>query len=219
MGEQALADQMASDESLPEFLVGRRARTILCAGNGFSYEAIALAILGFEVTALDLSRMPTEMIEATLRDPQHPLRQVVGFSLREDGAWTLERPVDPALGAPMHKSVGFPPRAGGSLILATGDLMDPEICRGPFDVVIERRTVQLFREGERQEALDHLTRRLATPGTFVTHQHDGGWRPGNPRQHHAEEWLRSNGFEFPTTREREGLAHAPRVACLVYSTG
>ena len=219
MGEQAMMDQMASDHSLPEFLVGRGARTILCAGNGFSYEAIALAILGFEVTALDLSSVPAEVMEATLRDPQHALRQLVGFSLRADGAWTLERPVDPALAPPMHMSAGFPPRAGGSLILATGDLMDPEICRGPFDVVIERRTVQLFRDGEMQEALDHLIRRLATPGTFVSHKHDGGWRPGKPRQHHAEEWLGANGFEFRMTREGEEVAHAPRVAFLVYTSG
>lgn len=218
MEEQALMDHMASDKSLPPFLDGRGARTILCVGNGFSYEAISLAILGFEVTALDISRVPMEVIEATLRDPQHPLRQMVGFSLREDGAWTLEKAVDPALGAPLHKSSGFPPRAGGSLILATGDLMDPEICRGPFDVVIERRTVQLFRDGA-QEALDHLTRRLATPGTFVSHNHDGGWRPGKPRVHHAEEWLRSHGFEFPTTREGQEVAHAPRVARLVYTSG
>ena len=85
--------------------------------------------------------------------------------------------------------------------------------------MIERRTVQLFRDAGRHEAMEHLTRRLATPGTLVSHNHDGGWRPGLPRVHHAEEWLRSHGFAFATTREGQEVAHAPRVAWLVFTSG
>ncbi len=76
----------------------------------------------------------------------------------------------------------------------TGDLLDPTVCPGPFDVVIERRTLQLFDDGARERALEAVTSRVATPGLFVTHAHLGGWRPGMPRTHPAEKWLRKSGW-------------------------
>src|SRR5215208_3956911 len=67
----------------------------------------------------------------------------------------------------------------------TGDLLDPSACPGPFDVIVERRTLQLFDDTERPRALVALTNRLSPRGLFVTHAHLGGWRPGRPRAHPA----------------------------------
>jgi hypothetical protein len=83
---------------------------------------------------------------------------------------------------------------GGSLSLVTGDLTETLICPGPYDVVIERRTLQLFPAGEQIGALEKLVARLSEKGTFVSQVHSGCWRPGESRAHFAETWLISNGF-------------------------
>lgn len=77
--EQPLADAMAGDDLLPTMLRRRGARTILCAGNGLSFEAVDLALLGFEVTALDLSDAPVQLLDAPMRDPSHPVWRFPGF--------------------------------------------------------------------------------------------------------------------------------------------
>ena len=76
-----------------------------------------------------------------------------------------------------------------------GDLLDPSVCPGPFDVVVERRTLQLFDDTERNRALAALTKRLSSRGLLVTHAHLGGWRPGKPRTHPAEASPRSAGLQ------------------------
>jgi hypothetical protein len=221
--EQGFNDQMASDEKLPGVLVERGARMILCAGNGLSSEALALALLGFDVTALDISRVPCKVFTSMFQDPEHPCRRMPGFSMSDDGSATFgtSGAIDPELCPAMHRSDEHAPRAGGSLSYVTGDLSDPEICPGPFEVVIERRTLQLFPEGERPAALDRLTARLADGGVFVSHQHDGGWRPGDDRTHYAETWLASRDFVV-----HSGIAlsdsdsdAASRLAYLVFSSG
>ena len=49
-----------------------------------------------------------------------------------------------------------------------GDLTNPSVCPGPFDVVVERRTIQLFDDVARDDALVAVTARLAPRGLFVT---------------------------------------------------
>lgn len=148
--EQGFADQMSSDDTLLGMLARRGSRTILCAGNGVSTEATSLALHGFDVTALDISAVPAEALAASLRDAEHPLRRIPGLSMRDDGSVTFDtdRPIDPRLCPRMHQSDEYLPRGGGSLSFITGDLIDPAISPGPFDVVIERRTVQLFPAAE-----------------------------------------------------------------------
>ena len=93
----------------------------------------------------------------------------------------------------------------------TGDLLDASLARGPFDVIVERRTLQLFEDAERDQALAAITNRLAPRGLFVTHAHLGSWRPGTPRTHPAEEWLRNTGWPTwtpgATIRERAVLTY------------
>src|SRR5947209_637971 len=100
-------------------------RTILCAGNGVSQEPRSLAACGFDVTALDISPIAVSCAEAYRVDPES-----LGHFCR------------PALHRP-----------GGRLQFVLGDLLDPAVCPGPFDVVIERRTIQWFAEQDRAVAL------------------------------------------------------------------
>jgi hypothetical protein len=100
----------------------------------------------------------------------------------------------------------------------TGDLTDPVVCPAPFDIVIERRTVQLFQGDEQTMALGHLVARLPTPGACVSHHHNGWWRSGGGElKRYASNWLASQGF---VGRHRAGdPGTVPRLACLVLSTG
>src|SRR5262245_8573311 len=52
--DQGFSDMMSSDDTLVPLLSRRGVRTILCAGNGLSSEALALAMSGFDVVALDI---------------------------------------------------------------------------------------------------------------------------------------------------------------------
>lgn len=219
--EQGFADRMASDPTLPGLLAERGARTILCAGNGLSFEAISLALLGFDVTALDISVVPAEAFESMVREAEHPIHRIPGFELRDDGSLVFGTagPIDPALCPPMHQSDTFPPRGGGSLSFVTGDLMNPEICPGPFDVVVERRTVQLFPESERISALERLVARLSSRCVLVSQQHEGGWRPGDDRTHYAESWLSSRGFQIESGVPSRKPGVAARLARLEFSSG
>jgi hypothetical protein len=219
--EQGFADQMSSDDTLPGMLARRGSRTILCAGNGMSTEATSLALHGFDVTALDISAVPAEAFVASLRDAEHPLHRIPGFRTRHDGSVSFDGdgPIDPRLCPRIHQSNEYGPRGGGSLSLITGDLIDPATSPGPFDVVIERRTVQLFPAAERPEALERLVARLAIPGVFVSHEHQGAWRPGDTRTHYAEGWLASRGFMVQSDTRFLDSGAAPRLALLVFSSG
>jgi hypothetical protein len=83
----------------------------------------------------------------------------------------------------IHRNDNVSHRGGGSLSFVTGDLMNADLCRGPFDVVVERRTVQLFPEPERIGALQQLVTRLGRRGVFVSQQHFGWWKAGQPINH------------------------------------
>jgi hypothetical protein len=210
---------MSSEPTLPALIAKRGSRTILCVGNGLSTEAISLALHGFSVTALDISTVPGEVFRAMLLDSEHPVNRIAGFSVC-DGSMSLDAdgPIDPELCPPMHRGAVYPPRGGGSLSFVTGDLLDPAICPGPYDVVIERRTLQLYSEAEQLVALDRLISRLSNPGIFVSHQHAGWWRPGDDRTHYADAWLSSRGF-VNSGMTNDDSGDAPRLACLTFSSG
>jgi hypothetical protein len=218
--EQGFNDMMSSDAGLPGLLAERECQTILCAGNGWSMEAVSLSLLGFQVTSLDIAPVIAETMRQTFEHPEHPLRRIPGFALRDDGSihFTAPGPIDAELCPVLHRSEQRRPCGGGSLTLATGDLVDPSICPGPFDVVIERRTVQLFPADERFGAIERLTARLADRGMFLSHQHDGGWRPGEDRTHYAAAWLEAMGFVVRSNVTGDDRS-AQRLAYLMFSTG
>ena len=65
-------------------------------------------------------------------------------------------------------------KPGGSLEFVVGDILDPKVCPGPFDVIIERRTAQIFFAHDLgQTVLDALANRLSDNGIFLSHCHDG----------------------------------------------
>jgi len=216
---QAFSDMMSSDDRLIPLLAGRHVRTILCAGNGLSTEALSLALHGFHVTALDVSSVPGARMVASLSDPDGAHSRLPGFgvtgnTVRFGDAGLLGSDVCPRI----HRTDAHPPQGGGSLTFATGDLMDPGVCAGPFDAVIERRTVQLFPEAERPAAVDRLVSRLADRGLFVSHHHDGCGRPGETT-HYATSLITARGFVLDYQTDAETRSSAPRLACLRLSTG
>jgi hypothetical protein len=91
-------------------------------------------------------------------------------------------------------SSGVDPPEGDLLKFVCGDLFDPLACPGPFDVVLERRTLQLYGTEDRALGLERLVARLAPRGLFVSRVHMGLWRPGESREHFAKPWLDGHGF-------------------------
>ena len=182
-------DMFSNDRGLITYLKNRGLRSILCVGNGISQEPRALAAAGFAVTALDISPVAAQLAQAIEPGPDY-LSMFADVTSR---------------------------RSGGNVDHVTADLLDAAACRGPFDVIIERRTVQLFRGQEFGEALEALTRRLRSDGLFFSHCHNGRWRPPAPLVHVAEAWFREHGW----TIWRDDLDAAPheRLASLFITTG
>jgi len=184
-----LFDMFCCDHSVIQCLTKRGARIVLCAGNGMSQEPRALAAAGFEVIALDLSPEAIRLAEAW----QFSQKQLDRFCTAEQRA------------------------TGGSARFVVGNILDRSICPGPFDAIIERRTLQLFPDEERGTALDALASRLQPHGVFLSHCHDGGWKPpGNP-VHQVEQLFRDRGW-FISSRG-DSPDHAGRMAWLEMSTG
>jgi hypothetical protein len=219
--ERELADQRASDPALPALLARRGVRTILCVGNGNSEEAAALALHGFDVTVLDLSPVLATYVKLSLAERGHPLRRVPGFRLGADGTVHFDAPgpIDPALCPPIHRSEEFAPRGGGSLSFATGDLSGLAVCAGPYDAIIERRTLQHFRDNDLVAGLEKLIQRLAERGTFVSQEHRVGEGPDFVNPHYAEAWLLAHGFARYDGRRPEAHDGAPRLAYLMNTFG
>ena len=162
-------------------------RTVLCVGNGISQEPRALAWAGFDVTAMDLSPLATE-VASSATPPDGLLTQLVG-----------------------GRSGGL----NGHLEFVVGDLCDPSCCPGPYDVVIDRKTLQLFADADRATAMQAVANRLASPGIFYSQSHDGSWKPPAPRRHAAESWFRAEGWQF----RRGNAPLTTRVAWLLTTTG
>jgi len=177
------------DAPLTQCLIERGARTVLCAGNGMSQEPRALAAAGFEVTAMDLSPTAVHLAETWRFDP----KELDRFCTAEQRA------------------------PGGSAKFVIGDILDRSVCPGPCDAIIERRTLQLFPEQERGAALDVLASRLQPQGLFLSHCHDGGWKPPDKPVHQVERFFRDRGWFISSWCD--SLNHDGRMAWLEMSTG
>jgi hypothetical protein len=95
-----------------------------------------------------------------------------------------------------------------------GSLLDPGVAPGPFDMIIERRTLQLFSDADRPTGLGALARRLGTPGVFLSHCHDSR-APAGQGVHKARSWFETQGWPML----RKDLPVEGRSAWLITSTG
>lgn len=175
------------DGDLVDAMRANGLKTVLCVGNGISQEPRALAWAGFDVTAMDLSPLAMELARRAT-PPDELLTQLVGG-----------RSGDP----------------GGHLEFVVGDICDSSCCPGPYDVVIDRRTLQLFADAGRATAMQVVANRLARRGIFFSHAHDGSWRPPAPRRHATESWFVAEGWQC----WRGDTPLTTRVAWLLTTTG
>lgn len=186
-GVAGFVDIFCDDGELVDAMRTSQFHTVLCVGNGLSLEPWALAAAGFDVTALDLSPFATEAVKGATPPEDHLRRLLGGRSLLPSGR----------------------------LEFLAGDLSDARVCPGPFDVVIERRTLQLYPQQDRPAALQAVANRLAPQGIFFSHSHDGGWRPPAPRSHACEDWFAAQGWP----RWQRDTPATGRVVWLFVSTG
>jgi SAM-dependent methyltransferase len=184
-----LFDMFCRDQDLVEVMRQRGALHVLCAGNGISLEPRALAAAGFRVVALDLSSRALQIARDFPTTPDL-LRQYLDLSQC---------------------------RLGGSVDFVLGSVLASDTCPGPFDVIIERRTAQLFPSEERSVFLQALATRLAPDGLLVSHCHDACWKPGTDRQHTSEDWLRAADWQI--WNQTPGDASQGRTAWLFVTTG
>jgi hypothetical protein len=189
LGWLCFFDLFSNDRGLVEAMRSRSGRTVLCVGNGVSMEPRALAAAGFEVTALDLSSTATD----TARSMELALE-------------ALDSYIDPGQQQP-----------GGSVQFVAGDLFD-QACPGPFDMIIERRTVQLFDEADRTRALESLVGRLGAKGILFSQCHAASWRPPGRPVHAAEAWFRAKE-SITVHKGRELHSTSGQVAWLLFTTG
>jgi 2-polyprenyl-3-methyl-5-hydroxy-6-metoxy-1,4-benzoquinol methylase len=175
-----LHDICFDDRRLIRTMVEEDMSTILCAGNGISMEPRALAAAGFHVVALDFSARALEI--AATYPPSNEM---------------LFRFLDPDL-----------LRSGGSVEFTVGNIFDSQVCQGPFDVIIERLTSQIFAKKDRDVFLGSLASRLAPEGIFLSHSHDAAWRPGRDIRQPAKEWFQSDGWRYGTESRNQSLGDA-----------
>ena len=175
------------DGELVDAMRANGLRTVLCIGNGISQEPRALAWAGFDVTSLDISPLATK-VASEAAPPDDFLAGLVG-----------------------GRSGGL----DGHLDFVVGDLSDPACCPGPYDVVIDRKTLQLWPEADRPSAVQAVANRLASRGIFFSQSHDGGWKPPAPRRHAVEPWFVRQGWES----WRREVRLTARVAWLDTTTG
>jgi len=167
-GIAGFADIFCDDGSLVDAMRANGLKTVLCVGNGVSQEPHALAWAGLDVTALDLSPFATEMAKKAA-PPEESLSCLVG---------------------------GRSASLNGQVNFVMGDLCDVACCPGPYDVVIDRRTLQLYPDKKRPTAINAVANRLASRGIFLSHCHDGCWRPPAPARHATRSWFVAQGWEF-----------------------
>jgi len=165
-----LFDIFNHDENLVRVMVECGMWTVLCAGNGISQEPRALAAAGFQATGMDVSPKAIELAQAWK------------FSSSELHG---------------HQGAG-PQNSEGRAEFVVGNILDPALCPGPFDVIIERRTLQLFSNQEVGKAIDALASRLTEQGILLSHCHNSGWKPGQKRIHPLEALLQERGWKLWT---------------------
>ena len=186
-GVAGFVDLFVEDGELVDAMRGNGLKSVLCVGNGLSQESRALAWAGFDVTSLDLS--PFAMKVASEAEPP------------EDYLKSLVK----------GRSGGL----NGRLDFVVGNLADPACCPGPYDVVIDRKTLQLWPDADRPMAIQAVANRLASRGIFFSQCHNGFWKPGEPLLHAVEPWFVTQGWDF----WRTGAPLTGRVAWLYSTTG
>lgn len=186
-GLAGLVHMFCDDGHLVDAMRANGLKTVLCVGNGISQEPRALAWAGFDVTALDLSPFATEVARRAAPSEEFLARLVGG------------------------RSGGL----NGHLEFVVGDLCEAACCPGPYDLVIDRRTLQLYPDADRPIAMQAVANRLGSRGIFVSHCHDGCWKPRAPRRHALEPWFRAEGWQF----YRGDTPLKTRVAWLSVTTG
>lgn len=167
-GVAEFVDIFVDDGQLVDAMRANGLRTVLCVGNGISLEPYALAWAGFDVTALDISPLAATVLR-DVEPPEDFLAQLVG-----------------------GRSCG----QEGRMEIVVGDLSNPACCPGPYDVVIERKTLQLWPDGDRPMAVQAVVNRMAHRGIFFSQAHDGRWRPPAPRRHAVTPWFLEHGWKF-----------------------
>src|SRR5689334_15795341 len=212
------------EEPLVRLMIALKAQSVLCAGNGISSEPELLAYAGFWVTAADLSDWATQFKQSHRLGSKSIKQMLYGGFLRPLSLQSVSAKLRfvGKSASNVWKRLWNPLRKrGGTLEFVTGDLSDTEFCIGPFDVVIERRMVQLFTGPDRDEILKKLASRLAPNGLFVSHCHIGNWRKLGSRQYFFQEWFADHGFkvihsynDFLDLKDDHG-----RIALLMASTG
>lgn len=146
-----------SDFLIP-FLKKLGYQSILCAGNGISLEPYALAYAGFDVTALDVSGYANQYL-ANYQISGQELKYISYFSDLNIEEISTEEILQKV------KTVKF----------ITGSIFDADICPGLFDVIITRRTVQLFNIISQEQvmaAMQSLLNRLSPTGLLINHGHN-----------------------------------------------
>lgn len=184
-----LFDMFCDDRQLVRVMNAERMKRVLCAGNGISQEPRALAQAGFAVVALDLSPQAVDIAR--------------GFEFRTEA---FEHFCESEMRQP-----------GGHVDFVVGDFLDHNVCPGPFDVIIERRTAQIFFTHDIGAVLRALAKRLGQGGIFLSHCHDGAWKPPAAPRHFTTSWFQENRW----TIWNGGPGRKPpgRVAWLFTSTG
>ena len=165
-GYGGFVHMFCEDGELVDTMRANGLNTVLCVGNGVSQEPRALAWAGFDVTALDLSPYATRVASES-KPPAELLAQLVGG--RSGGR-------------------------NGNLKFVAGNLCDPECCAGPYDVIIERKTLQLYSDEYKPRAILAVANRLASPGIFFSQSHCGSWKPPERPIHWLEWWFEAEGW-------------------------
>ncbi len=184
-----LFDMFCDERPLIKTMTENGMKSILCAGNGISMEPRALAAAGFEVVALDLSPRALQ-VARTFPSSAELLAHFLGAGSR---------------------------RPGGRVEYVVGNILDPVVCPGPFDVIIERRTAQNYPVPELARVMAALAARLSPHSILFTHCHDGSWRPRAEPRHVTSEWCREHGWV--TWNGVDGTKPEGRVVWLLTSTG
>ncbi len=190
-------DLMVHSHQLVEAAQRLNLKAVLYVGPGASLEPFALARAGFAVTALDIS-------------------PVVGRL----GKWMLEHAAVTDEDCERFLSRNSF-RDGGTVEYVVGDLFDQAICPGPYDVIVERKTIQDYPESDQIIAVQRLLQRLAPAGIYLAHCHDNRWNPianpGSEPYHATSKALSRLGIQSANLAELATLDR--QMALHVITTG
>ena len=163
-----LFDIFCHDRDLIQVMFDEGMKNVLCAANGMSQEPKALAVVGFQVVALDFSSVALKISTSWKLDSK-------GLEIFCDPKWRHE---------------------WGHLEYVVGNILDPAVCPGPFDVIIERRTSQLLPEEQKAVFLEALAKRLSPEGILFCHSHDARGGPFTETKHFSRTWFDKNNWNI-----------------------